>query len=263
MIAEKPKTDKSMERSSKAVWLDCLRASVTVLVVAHHSSLAYTNFARFDPGRYLASTAPIVDTVRWGFFDYAENFNDVFFMSLMFFLSGLLVLPGVARHGKIGYLRGRAKRLGLVFLLAVGLLMPLAYYPSYLQAGGSMSYLAYWFREFPKDGLPPGPPWFLWMLLLFDSIAVASLPALKSICAHAAKLFESWEGKPGKAFLTIFLTPPLYFQTSRMLPYFAWFAFGALMGAKGPDHGLVSRQGKLARRWPAWIAAWFMRYCGC
>jgi len=59
-----------------------------LIVLAHHSSLAYTSWAFFDKEHIFRSTAPVVDTTRWAFFDYAENFNDVFFMSLMFFVSG-------------------------------------------------------------------------------------------------------------------------------------------------------------------------------
>jgi len=57
---------------------DYLKATLILMVVAHHSCLAYTTFAHFDPAHYpTGSTAPVVDTSRWGFFDYAENFNDV------------------------------------------------------------------------------------------------------------------------------------------------------------------------------------------
>ena len=53
------------------------------MVLGHHSSLAYTTFAHFDKNHMFRSTAPVVDVTRWVFFDYAENFNDVFFMSLL------------------------------------------------------------------------------------------------------------------------------------------------------------------------------------
>jgi hypothetical protein len=71
--------------------IDYLRTTLTLMVLAHHSSLAYTSWAFFDREHIFRSTAPVVDTMRWAFFDYAENFNDVFFMSLMFFVSGLFV----------------------------------------------------------------------------------------------------------------------------------------------------------------------------
>src|SRR5215475_15545954 len=89
-----------LDRRPRDVAFDYLKATVILMVVAHHSCLAYTTFAHFDPAHYLTgSTAPVVDTSRWGFFDYAENFNDVFFMSLMFFISGLFFCPCLRRSG--------------------------------------------------------------------------------------------------------------------------------------------------------------------
>jgi glucans biosynthesis protein C len=69
------------------------------MVIAHHSCLAYTTFASFDKQDIFRSTAPVVDASRWVFFDYAENFNGVFFRSLMFFISGLFVYQALRRHG--------------------------------------------------------------------------------------------------------------------------------------------------------------------
>ena len=80
--------------------IDYLRTTLTVMVIAHHSTLAYTTRAYFDTAHVFRSTAPIVDSARRVFFDYAENFNDVFFMSLMFFVSGLFIHPAIRRHGR-------------------------------------------------------------------------------------------------------------------------------------------------------------------
>src|SRR6516165_5617597 len=92
---------------SRDMAFDYLKATVVLMVVAHHSCLAYTTFAHFDPANYLNSTHPVVDTARWQFFDYAQNFNDVFFMSLMFFLSGLFVWRSLQPAGAVGFTRGR------------------------------------------------------------------------------------------------------------------------------------------------------------
>ena len=45
--------------------VDALRTAVTLLVVLHHSILAYANFGFFDSKHYLRSTAPVVDGQRW------------------------------------------------------------------------------------------------------------------------------------------------------------------------------------------------------
>src|SRR5579872_6910479 len=86
-------------KQDRAVWLDYLRGFITVLVVAHHSSLAYTTFAAFNKQVYVASTHPVVDTARSIAMDLFEDFNDVFFMSMMFLISGIFVLPALARKG--------------------------------------------------------------------------------------------------------------------------------------------------------------------
>src|SRR5271157_4992048 len=119
--------------SPRDIAFDYLKATVVLMVVAHHSCLAYTTFAHFDPARYLAAQ-PVVDLARWRFFDYAENFNDVFFMSLMFFISGLFVLPSLRRFGAAAFLGHRFVRLGLPFAVGVTALMPAAYYAAWRAA---------------------------------------------------------------------------------------------------------------------------------
>ena len=90
-----------MPAPNRALWIDSLRSSITVLVVAHHSSLAYTTFASFNKRAYILSTHPIVDKERWIGLDIFENFNDVFFMSLMFFISGMFVLPALPEKASL------------------------------------------------------------------------------------------------------------------------------------------------------------------
>ena len=63
------------KKSGRAASIDYLRAFITLLVLYHHSTLAYTTFAQQNHTNFLMSTAPIVDTQRWAFLDYAENFS--------------------------------------------------------------------------------------------------------------------------------------------------------------------------------------------
>ena len=268
-VADKPERDVS---------LDYLRATLTLMVVAHHSYLAYTDFARFDPRHYLASTAPVVDSSRWLFFDYAENFNDVFFMSLMFFVSGLFVWPSLRRSGAAAFLAARGLRLGLPFAVGVTFLMPLAYYASWLEAGHQTGYLEYWRLNIVDQGWPPGPLWFVWMLLLFDLVAAALFVALPWRAPAPAWL----KSRPLAAFagmvavaalvylppLAIFgfgawgplLTKPFYFQFCRLGLYLAWFFAGAWIGASSLATGLLARDGPLARHWRWWLTGCFVAY---
>ena len=267
---------------TREVAFDYLRATLTLMVVAHHSSLAYTTFARFDKAHYLLSTAPVVDSTRWLFLDYAENFNDVFFMSLMFFISGLFVWPAFKRSGAADFLRRRALRLGVPFLLIWALVMPLAYYASWQMTGQDAGYWDYWWDNVAADRLPSGPLWFVWLLLFYDILASGVLVALprRSSTEGAS---QAWSRDHPIILATVmflicalvylpllkafgfgawgtFLVRPLVFQLSRIGLYLAWFAAGIWVGRNGVDDGLLAADGALARQWRWWCRFCFLAY---
>src|ERR1700760_3979455 len=136
-----------MRRSSLA--LDNLRAFVILLVLSFHSVLAYLQFLPtapypFDSPPYQWRAIAIIDSHRWLGFDLYCAWQDVFLMSLFFFLSGLFVWPSLNRRGAANFLSGRLLRLGLPFVLVVAILMPVTLYPIYLQTTSHPGVAAYW-----------------------------------------------------------------------------------------------------------------------
>jgi len=115
--------------SSRNVWVDYLRATITVLVLAHHSALAYTTFSVFNKDAYILSTHAIVDRRRWVLLDDLVGFNDTFFMSLMFFIGGLYFFSSIKKKGVLPFIKDKMYRLLIPFLLLGTLLMLLAYFP--------------------------------------------------------------------------------------------------------------------------------------
>jgi glucans biosynthesis protein C len=266
--------------SVRDVSVDYLRTTLTLMVVAHHSTLAYTTFARFDTGNYLASTHPVVDSSRWVFLDYAQHFNDIFFMSLMFFVSGLFVWPSLQRHGVGGFLRERFLRLGLPFAFFVTTLMPLAYYASWQLTGKDAGFLDYVSNKFFSHGWPPGPLWFIWVLLMFDGIAALLFaarfnlqkfdgvhsfskerPLFVAVCVMivCALLSVPVYALFGSKWIALGM-PPFYFELPRPGLYFTWFAFGVLIGTAPFDHGLLTTESALVRRWRWWIGFAFAAF---
>ena len=155
-----------------------LRAFVTVLVVAHHSLIAYhpdapaPSAASWASPNMMWTAFPVVDAERVPGFSLLIGLNDVFFMSLMFFISGLFVWPSLTRKGALAFARDRIVRLGLPFAVAAAVLAPLAYYPAYLQNGGAADLASYWKAWTSLGGWPAGPAWFVWVLLAFDILVV-------------------------------------------------------------------------------------------
>ncbi len=261
--------------------IDYLRTTLTLMVLAHHSSLAYTTWAYFDKQNPFRSTAPVVDTARWAFFNYAENFNDVFFVSLMFFVSGLFVYPALRRHGTLQFVRDRFLRLGLPFAFAVVFLMPIAYYASWQLTGQDRGFLDF-YKHLASVGFAVGPPWFIWVLLLFDVVLALAIAPFQRWLPHAQRFMQRLRNHSFAAFSAMFLfsalvylpllarygfgtwtvlfTSPFAFQISRIGLYALWFAFGFLVGSPDYTSGLLSRDGLLARHWPLWILRTILAY---
>ena len=258
--------------------LGYLRACLVVLVVAHHAALAYLPYAPPAPASLTAQPRlwqafPVVDPHKWSGSIQFVGFNDVFFMSLMFFLSGLFVWQGLTRKGPEKFLRDRMARLGLPFLASVLILAPLAYYPSYLQSAGAAGFGSFCRLWVSLRSWPAGPAWFIWVLLAFDTIAACLFVIAPGWGNALGRALSSVSRKPIVMFATlvlisatiyipmvIVLSPgtwtawgPFTFQTSRIFHYIAYFLMGVGIGAVGVDRGLVAPEGAIGRRWVLWV----------
>ena len=250
-----------------------LRAFVTMLVLAHHAVLAYHPFAPAPSTSLLTEPRlwpafPVVDAQRWSGFSLLVGFNDIFFMSLMFFLSGLFLWKSLQRKGSGPFLRNRMFRLGLPFVVAAALVAPLAYYPAYLQTG-HRGLAGFWQQWISLGNWPAGPAWFVWVLLTFDCVAAVLFILMPNWGEVLGRLLSRPSQRPITFFailvgasaaayipLALVFTPfrwtvfgPFFFQTSRILHYLVYFLVGVGIGAAGLERGLLARDGKLARGW--------------
>ena len=264
----------------RSVWLDYLRGFITLLVVEHHSTLAYTTFASFDKQAYILSTAPVVDTVRSLALDVLEDFNDVFFMSMMFLISGIFVLPALARKGPRAFLRDRFYRLFIPFIIGVTILAPIAYLPSWYLAHGNYDLGPFLKDFFTTEGWPPGPPWFIWVLFLFNFIIAICYnrirPGLQKAgdfvgrqAPHPARIAVGWYLLTVVLFLPLVLIfgggawtgiGPFDFQLSRPLLYFGYFVLGMLLGIAGTGQGLLAKDSRFNTAWPWWVVGCLLAY---
>jgi glucans biosynthesis protein C len=195
-------------------------------------------------------------------------------MSLMFFLSGVLVWSSLSRRGSWDYMAHRFLRLGLPFALVVFLLMPVAYYPVYLVTATDPSVAAFWQSYLALPFWPSGPPWFLWQLLVLNIVAAGVhrlapgwktlLGKMASLGAHPIRYFAALVTASALAYvpLAIAFTPwqwlqlgPFGLQLSRPLHYAVYFFAGLGIGIYGMESGLLASDGLLARRWAKWLAA--------
>jgi peptidoglycan/LPS O-acetylase OafA/YrhL len=266
----------STPATGRNVAVGYLRAFVTLLVIAHHSVLAYHPYAPQPPASLssepmLWQAFPVVDSQRWPGVDVFVGFNDVFFMSLMFLLSGLFVWPSLQRKGPARFLVDRFRRLGIPFVFTVALLAPLAYLPTYLQTGAGFHLGDFSKVWWSLPHWPSGPVWFLWVLLVFDCISAALTRLVPTWGSRLGGVLARLR-RPATLFWLVFLTSacaylplavafdpgswasigPFSFQVSRPLLYAVYFFMGTGLGVAGLSDGLFTSGGRLARRWSLW-----------
>lgn len=267
--------------SSRAVWLDYLRSFVTLLVLAHHAALAYPTFAYFDPTHYIYSTAPIVDDSRWSGMDTLIGFNDLFFMPLMFLISGLFVYRGLRKKGTKAYLADRFIRLGVPFVVAELLLIPLAYVPSFYVATHSTNFASFVNDYINKQQWPVGPPWFIWLLLAFDGVAVLIFSVSPSFFPVLGTKLEILSKRPALFGVVIYgvtaisLIPlslwvgqytwvgnwgPFDFQLNRLFFYLLFFLLGASLGSTDWQNYLFQRGKLFSKGWAFWLLLSLIAY---
>jgi GNAT superfamily N-acetyltransferase len=255
---------------ARSAALDRGRTFITMLVLIHHSVIAYTYFGHTDKQSFLG-------------FDCVVLFTDSFFMAAMFFLSGLFVWPSLQRKGIGWFLRDRWWRLGLPFLVCVLILMPFAYWAFELELiDPNISFAAFWWKTVTVGPWNSGPAWFVWVLLALDVIAAIVYYALSGWVETIGKLSLESYGRPALFFwalliasIILYVPAVLYFgasrwfsvgpvaiQASRILLYLLYFFAGCGIGAASLDRGLLAPDGEMARRWPVWLGATIASY-GC
>jgi surface polysaccharide O-acyltransferase-like enzyme len=266
MLQKTDASDQAAIAGGRVTALDRARTFTTLLVVIHHSVVNYTHFGNGD-------------RIRWLGFDLVVLFNDSFFMAFMFLMSGLFVHDSLTRRGAAGYLRRRLFRLGVPLLASIFIFIPIAYYASFLRyhfpGTTDFNFFHFWWHTMTVGPWPSGQSWFLWVLLVFDFIAVAIWSFAPRVFGTLSGLIATLRERPLAAFaaflaLSIVCYLPMHLifgdgawfepghypfpiQTSRILLYPAYFFVGVGIGMASLRAGLLAEQGAIAQRWALWL----------
>jgi len=253
--------------AERIVPIDRARTLITLLVVLHHSVINYAYFGN-------------ADRMRWLGFDLVVLFNDSFFMACMFFISGLFVRDSLAHRGRANFLANRAWRLGVPFLISIFVVMPIAYYPTFLlyhlPATTDFNFFHFWWHTLTIGPWPSGSAWFLWVLLALGAIAALLWAAAPQVIEALGQLIFALRDRPMTTFVAFlifsiivylpmrlifgdssWLEPghyPLPIQASRILLYAGYFFTGVGVGTVNLRTGMLAEDGALAKRWTVWLA---------
>jgi len=152
------KTGSSPSSGSRFAFLDNLRIYLTILVILHHTALAFGGSGGWpvdDPN------ADLLSEVVFTFFNAV---NQTYFMSLFFLMAGYFTPRSLEKKGPRSYLLDRLIRLGIPLLVYTTLIINLnIYIVQVLWLGQPIT----WVWEYN-----PGHLWFLQALFIFAVIYV-------------------------------------------------------------------------------------------
>ena len=167
-----PRVAPAVTTIPRIAYLDNIRYLMVVLVVLYHAVAAYAAVA--PSWAIHDATSPVADVVRL--------LGDVFFMPVLFFVSGYFALASLQKKGAWSFLKDKALRIAIPWVLAVLVLLPLALYyksdhvlsfrdfwPSYL--GSFEVHLRFTQAEVGLN--TQGPYWFLSLLFAFFVLLAA------------------------------------------------------------------------------------------
>jgi hypothetical protein len=201
-------------------------------------------------------------------------------MACMFFISGSFVRGSLARRRPADFLGRRAWRLGVPFLVSIFVVMPIAYYPTFLRYHlpgiTDLNFLHFWWHTLTIGPWPSGSAWFLWVLLALDAIAALLWAGAPRVIEASGQLIHTLRDRPMTAFVAFlvfsimiylpmrlifgdssWLVPghyPLPIQTSRILLYAGYFFAGVGVGEISLRAGILAENGMLVKRWTVWLA---------
>jgi surface polysaccharide O-acyltransferase-like enzyme len=248
--------------------LDRTRTFLTLVVLIHHAVIPYTYFGHTDPK-------------SWPGFDAVVLATDSFFMAMFFFLSGLFVWPGLAHKAPQIFLRDRLLRLGLPFAIAAFTIIPIAYYAIALRQHPDIGFAAFWWKTITVGPWPSGPIWFVWVLLVFDLLAMLLYRISPKLLDPINRMSLGGYDHPAEFYLflvavtaVVYVPARVYFgpshwfefgpfdvQASRVPLYATYFFIGAGVGAANFDRGVLSADGRLAKSNWGWAFATLIPYC--
>ena len=252
--------------------IDYLRGFTIVLVVMTHALIAYNAFPR---GWLLYDS-----NNTWLYIHHIAWFNDIFFMSLLFFISGLFLWNSIEKKGVLRFTGKRLIRLGIPLLIGVFITnIPGFYFEKAYRitkyGAPAPSYMEFWLDNIRNiTARNMWSLWFLELLIIFSIIAIILykvFPSLGKIIRTKGAYFfnRTW-----LFILTLFILStlaytlmlfkfgeewllfgPFMFQLNRILHYFVYFIMGILAGIYGLNRGVLKPDSPMAKYWYIWLVS--------
>ncbi|WP_367868272.1 acyltransferase [Pedobacter sp. WC2423] len=252
---------KALNPSNKVFYIDNIKLLLTLLVVLHHTFIAYGSSGSWY---YTEKTTHVGAMVPMTMF---VSINQSFFMGFFFLLSAYFTGPSYDKKGAGQYMTDRLLRLGIPLLFYSFVLSPfISYLVYYFAKGHHITYLQY--LSGYDTWIDFGVLWFVAALLVFTLIyligrSLINFTFKKPVPAPGALTILLFAVLLGIiSFLTRVFFPggwvlkPLGFQLGHFPQYIALFIVGLLAYRNQWFDGLSESTGKRLA-WSAWVCLFF------
>lgn len=233
-----------MSERPTIAYLDRVRVILTVLVVLHHSVIAYGGSGSWY---YTEKNGSLVESIIMLMFNAV---NQSFFMALFFFVSALLIDPSRRSKGNSQFVRDRLRRLGIPLIFYSLVLSPLInFIAEHYGRGDSVSFAEYIGGY--THWIDFGVLWFVAALLIFTFtyVLVSGAPAASRPVAPprdttllaVAVVIALISFVVRIAFPVGWTLQPLGFQLAHFTQYIAYFSAGIIVSRNGWLESLPGR----------------------
>ena len=224
-----------MSTQDRLYGLDNLRTFLIFLVVLVHAGVVY------EASGFMAPYWIVDDPATSDLTGLVNLILDLLVMPTIFFISGYFTPSSLERKGNWRFLKAKARRLVLPWIIAVFTLIPFHNMFFLYSRGLPQESWTHYFH-FSNGTISMSWLWFLPVLFVFDVLYLL----LRKLNLHPRKLSMSW------AVVAVFVlgvgygelasaldwigwtkTPLIDFQNERLLPYFLLFLLGSLSYHKG------------------------------
>lgn len=222
--------------TNRLYFFDLVRNMATLVVVIYHAVAAYSTVTPYWPVHDGSSI----------YADFTRQVFDVFMMPIFFFVAGYFALPSLQRKGVWPFLKDKFRRLGISWLYAILIIVPLLFYIPVMKEGGdsAIGFLDYWItylKSFAKFTIGLKSPeqfnqlhfWFISLLITFF-IGFALLYAAKNKWLGGAPRSSTSEPASGKSIIKALLgvgvlTSVSFFIVHLLVPQMTWIKVDLLL----------------------------------
>ena len=171
--------------------------------------------------------------------------------------------------------------------LSIFVLMPIAYYPTFLRyhlpGTTDFNFFHFWWRTLTVGPWPSGPAWFIWVLLAFDAVVALVWTVAPGAIDGLGKAIYALRYRPGFAFVAFLVFSVIVYRADAALGWRCRLARAGRLSAADPDQphlplfrlfpgrrwhrrdgssnsGVYAENGELAARWKIWLAVALVFY---